>query len=118
MIALPPTCELPTYTILVVDDDPVLRKILIRCMKNECHNIVEARDGQEAIEVYQQFKPNLVLLDASMPVMDGFECCAYLRQLAPLQALPILMITGLDDEKSVNAAFDAGATDFITKPIH
>ncbi len=100
-----------SFTILLVDDDPLIRKLVKKVLEPDEYYIVEAKNGVEALAMYQDVQPDLVLLDGSMPIMDGFECCSHLRQKAPLQTLPILMITGLDDDKFVDAAFDAGATD-------
>jgi diguanylate cyclase (GGDEF)-like protein len=106
------------FTILLADDDTLLRKIVIKALEVDGYRIIEAKNGAEALDLYRQIQPDLVLLDGSMPIMNGFECCAKLRSLAPLPVLPILMITGLDNECSINAAFDAGATDYIQKPIN
>jgi diguanylate cyclase (GGDEF)-like protein len=115
----------------------LLRKI----MKHEGYGVIEACDGQQCLAVYQSVKPDIILLDAVMPVMNGFTCCEQLLKIAKNSLIPklasfdmdlnldntmisklwaytpILMITNLDDENSVNRAFDAGATDYITKPI-
>ena len=105
-------------TVLIADDDNLVRKLLMQSLRKDGYRFVEAQDGIEAIELYQSVQPDLVLLDVSMPKMDGFSCCKYLRSQASIYILPILMITVLDDEASVNAAFDAGATDYIHKPIN
>ena len=105
-------------TVLIADDDNLVRKLLMQSLRKDGYRFVEAQDGMEAIELYQSVQPDLVLLDVSMPKMDGFSCCKYLRSQASIYILPILMITVLDDEASVNAAFDAGATDYIHKPIN
>lgn len=128
--------------ILVADDDKTIRLLLRAVMEQEGYQVVEVTNGEDCIEAYINIKPDIVLLDALMPVMDGFSCCKQLLQIAKnnlISALadldtdsalgssliskmwehtPILMITSLDDEESVNRAFEAGATDFITKPIH
>lgn len=110
--------SLQSFTILLVDDDALIRKLVKKVLEPDQYYIVEANNGVEALSLYHDVQPDLILLDGSMPIMDGFECCSQIRQEAPLQALPILMITGLDDDKFVNAAFDAGATDYIHKPIN
>jgi diguanylate cyclase (GGDEF)-like protein len=80
--------------------------------------VVEAVNGVEAVELFRKLHPDLVLLDVMMPVMDGFAACAAMRELDPERTVPIIMLTGLDDVTSVDRAFDAGSTDFITKPIN
>ncbi|MBD2296089.1 diguanylate cyclase [Anabaena sphaerica FACHB-251] len=111
--------------VLVVDDDLVIQMQLRQAMQKEGYKVIEASDGKEAIDIYIRLHPDIVLLDAMMPVMDGFTCCAQLQALATDnftddfgQTTPILMITGLDDPDSVDKAFAVGASDYITKPIH
>lgn len=104
--------------ILIVDDDPGIRQILHREMKEQGYRILEAENGRQAIELYQYHCPDVVLLDVCMPTMDGFICCQEMIAFNQEQPAVILMITGLHDEASVTRAFDVGATDFITKPIN
>lgn len=121
--------------ILVVDDDPSMRQVLRRVMEKDGYHVVEAANGEQGLEVYKRLKPHLILLDALMPVMDGFACCTQLQKFisesspedeafADIDDLngaartPVLMITGLDDQASVDRAFAVGATDYVTKPIH
>ncbi len=121
--------------ILVVDDDPLMRQVLRRVMEKDGYQVVEAANGKQGLEAYQRLKPHIVLLDALMPVMDGFACCTQLQMLITDSSLesngsinsnslngasrtPVLMITGLNDQESVDRAFAVGATDYVTKPIH
>ncbi len=128
--------------ILVADDDTTMRLLLREAMEQEGYRVVEVCNGQECLEAYTAVKPDLILLDAVMPVMDGFTCCKELIHIAKKNLAlalasfdsgssfnntlismlwdrtPILMITGLDDPESVDCAFEAGASDFVTKPIH
>jgi PAS domain S-box-containing protein len=87
-------------------------------LERDGHKVVEAADGQQALALFEQQQPDLVLLDALMPELDGFETCARLGQLPGGGRVPILMITVLDDGDSVSRAFEVGATDYIIKPIH
>ncbi len=103
--------------ILVVDDDNLTRMQLGELLKSAGYLVAEASNGEEALAVYTQLQPQMVLLDALMPQMDGFNCCARLRQLPGGEDIPILMITALHEQSSVEKAFNAGATDYITKPI-
>ncbi len=91
-----------------------VRQVLLR----EGYEIIEAETGREAIEAFDQQRPDLVLMDGLMPDMDGFECCKRLRQRPGGERVPVLMITGLDDRASIDEAFAAGAEDFVTKPVH
>ncbi|MCF2971482.1 response regulator [Synechococcus sp. Nb3U1] len=103
-------------TVLLVDDDPSTRVYLMHLLVHEGYRVVEAEEGEQALVLYSQSQPQIVLLDALMPGMDGFECC---QKLQVLDAdLPCLMITSLEDQASVDKAFAAGASDYITKPIH
>lgn len=104
--------------ILVIDDDPVARMQLSLCLEGEGYQIVEAEDGSEGLAAYRRLQPDMVLLDALMPAVDGFECCTQLQALSQGDHIPILMITGLDDQDSVDRAFAVGAADYVTKPVH
>jgi diguanylate cyclase (GGDEF)-like protein len=104
--------------VLLVDDDALTRFQLRRALEQEGHRVVEALNGDQCLTLYQQLKPDLVLLDALMPIKDGFTCCAELQALAEVPAAPVLIITGLEDTASIDRAFAAGATDYLTKPIH
>jgi DNA-binding response OmpR family regulator len=82
--------------------------------------VEEAEDGRQALTMFQHLSPtpDLVLLDVLMPELDGFETCAALRSMPTGEHLPIVMLTGLEDEGSIHRAYEVGATDFITKPIN
>ncbi len=104
--------------ILIIDDDPDMRFLLRQIMEQEYYRVVEAESGEEGLTVYIKYRPDIVLLDGLLPLMDGFQVCAKLQTLPGGDRTPVLMITGLNDNESVNEAFKAGATDYITKPIH
>lgn len=107
------------WHILLADDDKLLRLMLRRALEKDGYCVTEAVDGEDCLRLAQGDRPpDLILLDALMPKLDGFDCCAQLLQVSDTQKTPILMITGLDDQESIDRAFDAGATDFITKPVH
>jgi predicted signal transduction protein with EAL and GGDEF domain len=75
-------------------------------------------NGKQALELFEELSPDAVLLDVMMPVLNGFDTCTALRQLPGGEHIPVLMVTSLDDIESIHRAYDAGATDFITKPIN
>jgi len=102
----------------VVDDEPLTRLLAREALERVGLAVVEAEDGMRAVEAYRHLRPALVLLDLLMPHMDGFSACAELRRLPAEERTPILIMTGLDDEASIRRAYEAGATDFITKPIN
>jgi len=103
---------------LIVDDDPSLRISMCAALAKAGFEVIEAEDGSEALSSFQSYKPDLVLLDVVMPVMNGFETCIAIRKLSGGKSTQILMVTGLDDIDSIEHAFEAGANDFVTKPIN
>jgi two-component system cell cycle sensor histidine kinase PleC len=106
--------------ILVVDDDAVARFLYRQALEGEGFRVVDADDGIPALAIFQDCEPGLVLLDVLMPGMDGFATCAALRRL-PKEIgahVPVLIVTGLEDVDSIKLAYEAGATDFIGKPIN
>jgi serine phosphatase RsbU (regulator of sigma subunit)/CheY-like chemotaxis protein len=104
--------------ILIVDDDRFTRIMLRQILEKEGNRVEEVENGEQCLATYAQLQPDMVLLDAMMPEMDGFTCCSKLQTLMGCDRTPILMITGLDDQTSVDRAFEAGAVDYVTKPIH
>lgn len=104
--------------ILVIDDDALTRKIVEGLLRKNGYTVAQASSGEEGLELFAHRRPDLVLLDLVMPGMDGYETCIRLRETDNVEALPVLMLTGADDTGSVRRAFEAGATDFITKPIN
>jgi len=108
----------PQSRVLVVDDDAGGRRLTRATLTKAGFAVVEAGNGQLALDAIEIEMPDLVLLDVSMPVMDGFSACAALRALPGGDRVPVVMMTGLDDTGSIEHAFEVGATDFITKPIN
>ena len=107
-----------TPSALVVDDDPVVRLLTAEALAAEGMDVTEAECGEEALALVREGAPDLVLLDVQMPGIDGFETCMRLRRMPHAAHTPVLMMTGLNDVESVAAAYDAGATDFLTKPVN
>lgn len=103
--------------ILIVDDERFMRDAFRHTLQESGFTVAEAADGNSALTAFMKFSPDLVLLDLVMPGMDGFETCQEIRSLPGGLYTPVLMATGLDDANSINRAFEAGATDFITKPV-
>ena len=102
----------------MVDDDPALLLLMGEALSRAGFTIAKAANGAEAISLFREFQPELVLLDIDMPEMDGFAACATMRREADDWDLPIVMVTSLDDAASIHRAFEVGATDFISKPIN
>lgn len=101
--------------ILVVDDSPDSIGMINTALAAEGFTVLVALDGNQAITIAEQITPHVILMDAIMPHMDGFECCQQLREFLPLT--PILFMTGLTETESLVKAFDCGGTDYLTKPI-
>ena len=103
--------------ILVVDDQKTLRLVLCKAIEKQGYRVIEACNGEHCLDICHKLTPDMILLDGMMPRMDGFECSTKLHKLMGKNCPPILMITVLDDQESIQQAFQAGASDYITKPI-
>ncbi len=105
------------YKILVVDDDPDIVEMLQYNLTRAGYLVSQAGNGQQAIEEALVFKPNIILLDVMMPVLDGIAACSQLRERSEFRNTHIIFLTARSEEFSEVAAFEAGADDFLTKPI-
>jgi diguanylate cyclase (GGDEF)-like protein/PAS domain S-box-containing protein len=104
--------------VLIAEDDAATRLLLRETLEQAGFAVVEAEDGQEAVDSFCDSPTDIILLDVEMPRKDGFTSCMEIRKLPDGHSVPVLMVTGLDDLESINRAYEAGATDFITKPIN
>ena len=104
--------------ILIADDDRSMRVALQNVLVSDGYEIESVSDGVEAVKRCENSMPGLILLDALMPNLNGFDACKKIRMLKGGKHVPILIVTALDDESSIEQAFDSGATDFIPKPVH
>jgi signal transduction histidine kinase len=105
-----------TPTLLVADDEPDM----LRYLKSQLaahYRVVEAVDGQQAVEKASQFLPDIILLDMMMPEKDGLQACREIRQRTSTQSIPVILLTARADEETKMAALSAGASDFLTKPF-
>ena len=105
-------------TVMVVDDDPATLHVLNRTLTHDGFSVIEASNGQEAIDAFKQSRPDVILMDVEMPGMDGYQACSVIRRSEGGADLPVVMVTGHDDSASIDRAYDVGATDFISKPIN
>jgi signal transduction histidine kinase len=102
--------------VLVADDEPDMLRFL-KSQLSAHYEVIEAVDGQQAIEKASQFLPDIILLDMMMPEKDGLQACRELRERTPTQSIPIIMLTARADEETKLAALEAGASDFLPKPF-
>ncbi len=107
-----------TQTALVVDDEPMVRLLARETLEQAGFLVDEAENGTQALAYLEKTMPDLVMLDVMMPDIDGFQVCRHLHGIADNQSCAVVMMTGLDDYASIQQAYDAGATDFIIKPIN
>lgn len=110
--------SIPEICILVVDDDDVTRTTISKVLEKTGYQVKSVNNGQDAIKSCIDKIPDLVLLDLMMPGLNGYDTCKGLRSLTDHNLLPIITLTGLNDIESIGKAFEAGSTDFITKPIN
>jgi diguanylate cyclase (GGDEF)-like protein len=107
----------PRRRVLIIDDDPTFTLLASETLQQSGFDATIASSRQEAIAAFEDNKPDIVLLDVELPGGNGFELCAALRLMSPGIELPIIMVTGHDDTGSIAQAYQAGATDFIHKPV-
>ena len=105
-------------TILVTDDDAMTRMLTRQCLEAEDMVVLEAENGPAAIDLFVRESPDLVFLDVQMPGMSGLEVCERIRRMPQGRDVPILLVTGADDEESIDRGFRAGATQYKTKPVN
>ena len=102
-------------TILVIEDDRVYRSIIQKSLSDIGHPVRVAKDGKEGMEMMREERPDIVLLDLIMPVMDGFKVLQAMRKEPKLKDIPVVILSVLGQEKDVSAAKEAGADDYIVK---
>ena len=105
------------FKILLVDDEPDILEIISYTLKNDGHLVYTAENGAKAIRLAKKIKPHLIILDVMMPEMDGIEACDQIRKLPGLENTIIAFLTARGEDYSQVAGFEAGADDYITKPV-
>ena len=103
--------------ILLVDDDPDILDLLEYNLAKENYVLAKAANGQQALEIAKTFKPNLVILDVMMPILDGIETARQMKLMPELKSTILLFLTARGEEYTEIAAFEAGGTDYVVKPI-
>jgi DNA-binding response OmpR family regulator len=100
--------------VLVVDDEPIVREVVVKYLENEGFDTLEAEDGLEARELLEREAPNAVVLDVMMPRLDGLELCRWIRARSDV---PVIMLTALGEEADKIVGLELGADDYVTKPF-
>ena len=104
-------------SILVVDDQMVNLRILLNLLKHHNFQVKTAQSGEEALEILEHFKADLILMDVMMPGLNGFDTCQIIKETPATADIPVIFITALDSTKDKITAFEAGGVDYITKPF-
>ena len=103
--------------ILIIDDDPVIVKFLASTLQSRNYDVITASDGIIGLEEAKAKRPNLIILDIVMPTMDGYEVCFRLKKDRITKEIPVVMLTSVESKEAVKIAHQAGANDYIIKPI-
>ncbi len=106
-----------TYTILVVDDEPVNVFLLKKILEIRSYKVLTAGSGKESLQIMKEVIPDLILLDLMMPGINGFEVLAEMKSNPLTQAIPVIIVTALNDSENKKRAIHAGASAYIIKPI-
>ena len=104
--------------ILVADDDPLLRDILRHKLVSAGYRVLMAQDGREALNLARSHHPSAIVLDAMMPVVDGFEALRHLKAESDLKSIVVIMLTALKRERDIVSALTLGAADYLVKPFN
>jgi DNA-binding response OmpR family regulator/DNA-binding CsgD family transcriptional regulator len=112
------TIKMENQIVLVVDDSPDTLGLLNEALELAGLSVLIALEGKQAITIAQKITPDIILLDAIMPNMDGFETCKLLKTNPKLADIPIIFMTGLSDTESIIKGLDSGGVDYLTKPIN
>ena len=103
--------------ILVVDDSPTIRAAMKGLLERMGHTVVEANDGEQALQMYRQDRPGLVLIDVVMPVMDGYEAARHMRETSAEEWVPIIFLSSKEADQDLDRAIEAGGDDYLVKPV-
>jgi CheY-like chemotaxis protein len=104
--------------ILVVEDSPMIQEILVERLRLRDYEVVAANDGQEGIDIAQKEQPDLILMDISLPIMDGWEATRHIRSIESIKNVPIIALTAHALIEDRNKSLAIGCNDFETKPIN
>jgi CheY-like chemotaxis protein len=104
--------------ILIVDDSPTVRSTIEWALTDQGYHVSIAQDGLEALAVLQQRQPDLLLLDLFLPFVNGIQICEFIRNHLGWKSMPIIIISGQASKADINRALNAGASNYLLKPIH
>ena len=107
-----------SQSVLVVDDEPMARTLLRLMLVRSGYEVIEAVDGQDALQKLETSTPDLIILDVMMPGIDGFMVCSTIRENSLLSHLPVIMLSAKSDLQSAQRGMESGATKYLTKPIY
>lgn len=103
--------------VLIVDDSPTIRAALRGLVEKMGHSVVDAEDGSKALTIYRENRPDLVLIDVVMPVMDGYEAARLMRESRPDEWVPIIFLSSKEADQDLDRAIEAGGDDYLVKPV-
>ncbi len=109
--------ENKNFTIMIVDDELINVQVLLNYLSMQGYGVVQAFDGQEALEALEETNPDLILLDVMMPKLSGFEVCQKIREQRPAHELPVILLTAKNQSTDLLTGYEAGANDYLTKPF-
>jgi len=104
--------------IVVADDDPIVVKFLTAIFRDEGFEVRSAEDGEKALQIIREARPDLVILDLVMPYRDGFEVCRQMRATPETRAVPVIILSMKEKEQDALRAFEVGADDYVRKPFN
>ncbi|MBX3014616.1 MAG: response regulator [Caldilineaceae bacterium] len=103
--------------ILVIEDDPMILKLIFQTLQRSGYEVITAMNGSEGLRIAQENHPNLVVLDISLPGLDGYQVCQQLRSAPATASLPIIMVTAMSRPADQRRGFELGADDYLPKPF-
>ncbi len=102
--------------IMIVEDDQISREFVRNMLVEDGYETCQAQDGRQCLETIRECLPDLILMDVSMPALDGIETCKRLKADEACRHIPVIFVTGNNDDQTLQAAFDAGGSDYVLKP--
>ncbi|MBM3226450.1 MAG: response regulator, partial [Candidatus Tectomicrobia bacterium] len=116
ILAENPVAPLSPFSILIADDDRTNRIVLSAMLKKDGHTVCMADNGTEAVDLFAQQQPDMVLMDVMMPDMNGYEAARQIKAMAGERFVPVIFLTAMTDEEALAQCIVAGGDDFLTKP--